>query len=394
MSNMGRVVGPARPRPVKPILACALSAVLLIPAWAQDPTPDPDTQAPTRAAAAPPYAQQGPEQLQQLVAPISLYPDSLVAQILAASTFPEQVVEADRWVQAHPDLKGDALGHSADGQPWDPSVKALTAFPSVLGNMDKNLSWTSSLGDAYYNQQPDVMDAIQGMRRRAEQAGNLKSTEQQRVQTKGSTIVIEPAEPEVVYVPAYDPWVVYGDPILAWPGWYSYPGIWWDGPDLWWGAGFEIGWFGGFGWGWGHWGFDWHHHYAMYDHHRYVSHSRTFYNRDHFYRVGGERGGFERGRGELGGGERGGGFEHHGEAPRPFNGDSRAARGFGEPRGESGMRSGGFSGYEHGGDTRGFSSRGSSSFGGGGFGGMRGGGGFGGHAGGGFGGGGHGGGHR
>jgi hypothetical protein len=118
------------------------------------------------AAQAPPYAQQTPEQLQRLVAPIALYPDSLVAQILAASTFPEQVVEADRWVQANPDLKGDALGKAVDQQPWDPSVKALAAFPSVLGNMDKNLSWASSLGDAYFNQQPDVMDAVQVMRRR------------------------------------------------------------------------------------------------------------------------------------------------------------------------------------------------------------------------------------
>ena len=115
------------------------------------------------------------------MAPIALYPDSLVAQILAASTFPEQVVEADRWVQAHPDLKGDALGQAVDQQPWDPSVKALTAFPSVLGNMDKNLSWTSSLGDAYYNQQQDVMDAVQVMRQRAQEAGNLKTTPQQTV---------------------------------------------------------------------------------------------------------------------------------------------------------------------------------------------------------------------
>ena len=106
--------------------------------------------------------------MQQLVAPIALYPDSLVAQILAASTFPEQVVEADRCVQDHPGLKGEALARAVDQQPWDPSVKALTAFPSVLGNMDKNLSWTSSLGDAYYNQQEDVMDAVQVMRQRAE----------------------------------------------------------------------------------------------------------------------------------------------------------------------------------------------------------------------------------
>jgi Protein of unknown function (DUF3300) len=160
---------------------------------------DAQTQAQQAPPQAPAYAQQSPEQLQQLVAPIALYPDSLVAQILAASTFPEQVVEADRWLQEHPDLQGDALAQAADQQPWDPSVKALTAFPSVLGNMDKNLSWTSSLGDAYYNQQQDVMDAIQVVRRQAEQAGNLKTTPQQIVTTEGSTIIIEPASPDVVY---------------------------------------------------------------------------------------------------------------------------------------------------------------------------------------------------
>src|SRR5208283_5450968 len=158
---------------------------------AQD-APAQDTQAPPQSGQAPPYAQQTPEQLQRLVAPIALYPDSLVSQILAASTFPEQVVEADRWVQAHPDLKGEDLGKAVDQQPWDPSVKALTAFPSVLGNMDKNLSWASSLGDAYYNQQQDVMDAVQVMRQRAQQAGNLKTTPQQTVSTQGSTIVIQP----------------------------------------------------------------------------------------------------------------------------------------------------------------------------------------------------------
>ena len=262
MIRTNRFLG-SKARSGRQILVYLLLPALLSPAWPQAEPP-------------PPYTQQTPEQLQQLVAPIALYPDSLVAQILAASTFPEQVVEADRWVQAHPDLKGDALGHAADQQPWDPSVKALTAFPSVLGNMDKNLSWTSSLGDAYYNQQPEVMDAIQVMRQRAQQAGNLKSTPQQTVETQGSTIVIQPAAPEVVYVPAYDPWLVYGDPIVAWPGWYPYPGIWWDGPYLSWGIGFEIGWFWGFGWGWGHWGFDWHNHCAIYDHNRYYSHSGPF----------------------------------------------------------------------------------------------------------------------
>src|SRR5580700_46605 len=345
---------------------------------AQSPaSPDEQTQ-PARAA----YTQQTPEQLQQLVAPIALYPDSLVSQILAASTFPEQVVEADRWVQAHPDLKGTDLGQAVDVLPWDPSVKALTAFPSVLGNMDKNLSWTSSLGDAYYNQQSDVMEAVQVMRQRAQAAGNLKTTPQQTVATQDSNIVIEPADPDVVYVPAYDPWLVYGDPILAWPGWYPYPGIWFGGPYLSFGFGFGIGWFGGFGWGWGHWGFNWHGGYPIYGGRRYYSVSRTFYNRNNFYQAG---------RGPYGG--HGNVYNHPGAVPRPFNGNNQAARGYTErgntqaDRGyaehgnQSGVRSNAFSGYDHGGQARSFSSRGSSSFGGGG--GFRGGGGGGFHGGGG-----------
>jgi len=349
-----------------------------------------------------------------LVAPIALYPDSLVAQILAASTFPEQVVEADRWVQAHPDLKGDALGQAVDQQPWDPSVKALTAFPSVLGNMDKNLSWTSSLGDAYYNQQQDVMDAVQVMRQRAQEAGNLQTTPQQTVTDEGSTIIIEPASPEVVYVPAYDPWLVYGGPIVAWPGWYPYPGIWYGGPYLSFGVGFGIGFYGGYGWGWHHWGSDWHHRSVTYDHDRYHSRSNTFYNRNNYYRgggergrVNGERGGFNGNRGgdrarnnegnrppsgnagERGGvnGERGGAgirtnegnrppngstggrsgdYNRPGPTTTPFNGNTQAARGYAEPRGQSGVRSGAFSNYDHGGQERSFSSRGGASFGGGG----------------------------
>jgi Protein of unknown function (DUF3300) len=300
-----------------------------------------------------------------------------VAQILAASTFPEQVVEADRWVQAHPDLKGDALGQAVDQQPWDPSVKALAAFPSVLGNMDKNLSWTSSLGDAYYNQQQDVMDAVQVMRRRAQEAGNLKTTPQQTVETQDANISIEPASPDVVYVPAYDPWLVYGGPIVAWPGWYPYPGIWFGGPYLSFGGGFGIGWFGGFGWGWPHWGFDWHHRYAVYNHNRYYSRSNTFYNRSNFYRGGGARPGVNGGRGEVragtnpgnrpGGIDARGGVNNRPDAPpRPFDGNKQAARGYAESRGQSGVRSGAFSGYDHGGQTRSYSSRGSASVGGGG----------------------------
>jgi hypothetical protein len=287
--------------------------------------------------------------LQQLVAPIALYPDSLVAQILAASTFPEQVVQADRWLQAHPELKDDALAQAVDQQPWDVSVKALAAFPSVLGNMDKNLSWTSSLGDAYYNQQQNVMDAIQVMRQQAQKAGNLKSTPQQNVSVDGSDVVIQPVDPQVVYVPAYDPWLVYGVGIAPWPGWYEYPGIWFGGPYLSFGLGFGVGYFGGFGWGWNHWGFDWHRHNVMFGGGRYISHSRTFYNRNSFYRGGGP----------------------HGAGARPFEGNTRAARGFAGARGQSGVRSGAFSNVEHGGQARSFSSRGSASMGGrgGGFGG-------------------------
>ena len=362
----------SRPRLGKQSLVSLLTLALLFAAWpqklsasqdAQAPTTSQDAQAPAQAAQAPPYIQQTPEQVQQLVAPIALYPDSLVAQILAASTFPEQVVEADRWVQAHPDLKGDALGQAVDQQPWDPSVKALAAFPSVLGNMDKNLSWTSSLGDAYYNQQQDVMDAVQVMRRRAQESGNLKTTPQQTVATQDSNISIQPARPEVVYVPAYNPWLVYGGPVVAWPGWYPYPGIWFGGPYLSFGVGFGVGWFGGFGWGWGHWGFNWHGGYAIYNNNRYYSRSNTFYNRSNFYRGANARGGAYGNRGGVG--ARGGVYNHPGATPRPFDGNRQAARGYAEPHGQSGVRSGAFSGYDHGGQARSFSSRGSASFGGG-----------------------------
>jgi len=355
----------------KRILVFLMSLILFLATWPQNVSAYQDSQAPAQTAPAPPYMQQTPEQLQQLVAPIALYPDSLVAQILAASTFPEQVVQADRWVQEHPDLKGEALGQAVDQQPWDPSVKALTAFPSILGNLDKNLSWTSSLGDAYYTQQQAVMDAVQVMREKAQQAGTLKSTPQQTVTTQGSTVIIEPASPEIVYVPAYDPWLVYGYPIVPWPGWYPYPGIWYEGQYLSFGIGFGIGFFGGFGWGWPHWGFDWYHRYPIYNRNRYYSRSTTFYNRNYYYRGGGARGGFAARpssgirppAGNLGG--RGRVYNRPGGTTRPFEGNNQAARGYAEPRGQSGTRSGAFSGYDRGGQTRSYSSRGSGSIGGG-----------------------------
>jgi hypothetical protein len=281
-------------------------------------------------------AQPTPEQLQQLVAPIALYPDSLVAQILAAATYPEQIVEADRWLQQNPNLKGQQLATAVDQQPWDPSVKALTGFPSVLANMDKNLSWTSSLGDAYVNHQQDVMNAIQVMRQRAQAAGNLNSTPQEKVVRNGPDIVIDPIDPAFVYVPQYDPWLIYGAPLVPWPGWYWYPGLYLTGPGIAFGLGFGIGFFAGFGWGWHNWGFDWHHHAVLFNHANYITHSTTFINRNTFVHS------------------------------RAFNNRSTVFRGGGGFRGSFGAnpRAGAFSGFNRGGEARGFSERGFSSFGG------------------------------
>src|SRR5579862_8489967 len=319
-----------------------------------------------------------------MVEPIALYPDELVAQILAASTYPDQVVEADRFVEANPDLKGKALADAVEQQPWDESVKALTAFPSVLANMDKNLSWTSSLGEAYVNQQADVMNAVQQMRHRAQNAGNLKNNEQERVTENNGDIDIEPTSPDVVYVPEYDPWLVYGGGLAPWPGWYWYPGLYFVGPGIGFGLGFGIGWLGGFGWGWNHWGFDWRRHYVAFGGRPYYSHSAVIFNHNDFYRG---RGGYA-GRGFQGGR----GFEGNRAGARAF----APPRGGAEPRGYAGghaftgghtyaqphnfgTRSGAFSGFGRNGSARSFSSRGASSFGGfhGGGGGFHGGGGHG-----------------
>ena len=330
----------------KQILAVLLSC-LLVQFTAQAESYGSSGQSSDQAPAPP--IKQSPQKLQQLVAPIALYPDALLAQILAACTYPTQIVEADRWMQSHSNLKGEELAKEVDKQDWDPSVKAMAQFPSVLQNMDKNLSWASSLGEAYVNQPQDVTDAVQTLREQARKAGHLESNEQENVTTQGNTIVIEPADAQVVYVPAYDPWLVYGAPIIAYPGWYPVPGIFWGGVGLSFGIGFGIGFFGGFGWGWGHWGYDWHGRRAFFDHHAWVSHSRDF-GHDGFH-----HGDFGHGRGDFGHGNFGhGGFDHGGG----FHGSS----GF---HSQPGTRSGALSGFDHGGNARGFSSRGQSSFGGG-----------------------------
>ena len=178
------------------------------------------TGAPAAGSTAPTYSGQGvpetSEELQSLVAPIALYPDALVAQILTAATFPDQVAVASYWLQQNKTLTGSALGTAVDKQTWDPSVKALSQFPSVLSNMAQNLSWTSQLGEAYHNQQADVMAAVQTLRAKAKAAGNLKSGSQLTVvQQSPQTIVIQPTNPQVVYVPEYNPAVIYGTPYVV-----------------------------------------------------------------------------------------------------------------------------------------------------------------------------------
>jgi Protein of unknown function (DUF3300) len=190
----------------------------------------PPAGAETEAAAPPPF---GADELEQIVAPIALYPDSLLAQVLMASTYPLEVVEAERWQKANPDLKEKALEDALQSQTWDPSVKSLTAFPPVLEMMSTKLDWTQKLGDAFLAQQSDVMGAVQRLRNKAHAEGNLESNEQQKVVveeapasggTQTQTIVIQPANPQVVYVPTYNPTNVYGPwPYPAYPPYSYYP---------------------------------------------------------------------------------------------------------------------------------------------------------------------------
>lgn len=253
------------------------------------PPPPPPDQSDSQDQGAPPPDQGAPqgqplsaEELGQMVAPIALYPDALVAQILAASTYPTQVVEADRWVQSQGNVPPDQLGAAANAQNWDPSVKALVAFPTVLAQMDKNIQWTTDLGNAYYNQPDDVMSAVQAMRARAQAAGTLHDTPQQQISDNGGNIVIVPANPEVVYVPVYNPWGVYGAPLGVYPGYYYGPpaGVYFGtGLAIGFGIGIGIGIWSHWGWGWHSWHPDWNHRAIYYGGNRYYTRSVTVYNR-------------------------------------------------------------------------------------------------------------------
>ncbi len=197
------------------------------------------------------------EELDQLLAPIALYPDSLLAQILMASTYPLEVVQADRWVKQNESLKGDALSKALEQQNWDPSVKSLVNFPQVLQMMGKDLDWTQKLGDAFLAQQKDVMDTTQNLRKKAKAEGNLETTKEQKiiVEKETQTIVIEPSSPQVVYVPTYNPTVVYGPwwyPAYP-PHYYHPPGYVVGGPLFSFGVGMAVGAAWGYAWGGCHW---------------------------------------------------------------------------------------------------------------------------------------------
>jgi hypothetical protein len=229
--------------------------------------------------------------LDQLVAPIALYPDPLVAQILTAATYPQQVGDADNWSHQTAGLPPQQRADIANRMPWDPSVKALTAFPPVLDNMARNPSWTAALGNAYYNQPGDVMNAIQAARVQAQQAGYLRSTPQQRVYYSDGQILIAPVNPNLVYVPYYNPWRIYGGWVSPYAGFYVAPPP--VGLALGLGLGFaavgiSIGLFAHYGWGFHSWAPNWRGGPVFYNHAAYFPRSPTVYNHGHF-------GGYNRG---------------------------------------------------------------------------------------------------
>jgi hypothetical protein len=220
------------------------------------------------------YAPLTPEELDGLVAPIALYPDALVAQVLGAATFPYEIVDAAFWLKDNSSLSGESLMNAVDGQSWDPAVKALTQFPAVLNNMAKNLAWASALGEASATQQQDVMAAVQRMRAKAYAAGNLKSSPEIKVvQESPQTIIIQPANPQIVYVPTYSPTVIYGTPVVT-AGYTSSDVA--AAAVLSFGVGIAVGAMingGCCGWGYSYWGTNWHSHTVIYNRNVYVGNS-------------------------------------------------------------------------------------------------------------------------
>jgi hypothetical protein len=239
------------------LLPTAILAALSLPAAAQAPPPDPQNPPAYQQQQPPNGPRLSPQELSNLVAPIALYPDLLLSQVLAASTYPAEITEAQQWMQGNPGLRGRELVEAAKQQPWDPSVQALVAFPQVLSMFTRDIQWTTDLGNAFLSQQADVMDAIQRLRASARDNGRLTNTPQQRItyeqQNGQNAIVIQPTDPQMVYLPTYNPVYVWGPPAYGYYPPLGYPGI---GYGISYGVGtFLGGLFAGLlsfgGWGWG-----------------------------------------------------------------------------------------------------------------------------------------------
>src|SRR5712672_2212076 len=196
------------------------------------------------------------DQLDSLVAPIALYPDPLLAQVLAASTYPLEIIQLQQWLAQHKDLKDQALASAVEKQAWNPTIQALAPLPDVVKRLADDIKWTTDLGNVVLAQQSDVMDAVQRMRAKAQEKGNLKSNEQMKVETQvvenKQVIVVEQSNPQVVYVPSYDPVAVYGSPVYPYPPIYYPPaGYYAAGMAISFGVGIAMGAAWGGGWGWG-----------------------------------------------------------------------------------------------------------------------------------------------
>jgi hypothetical protein len=291
------------------VIVCALLLLLVpfgAPVLAQEQGPYP------------PAAQLlSPQQLDAMVAPIALYPDALLSQVLVAATYPDQGVQAAQWLQQNRGLQGQELMEAAQQQNWDPSIQALVAFPDVIARLASNPNWTSDLGNAFLNQQTDVMNAVQQLRAQAQAAGRLSSNGQQQVITdtqNGQTAIeIVPTDPQVMYVPAYDPAYIWGPPV-----WGYYPALYYPAFGFGFGRGIFVGtFFGGWG-GWGAWG--WHPNWF----HRTIVPNPVFFSRYGFHNFAGR------------GLERGGVWNGRVAAAPQFRGNAGGWRHFGEPIGNNG----------------------------------------------------------
>jgi hypothetical protein len=247
------------PNPVRAFVAVVCSFALIPAGLGASPLPVAQA-APAQPASAAQSAKIPPDQLDSLVAPVALYPDGMLAQTLAAATYPLELVQLQQWLDKNKGLKDKALSDAVAKQPWDPSVQSMAGLPDLVKRLTDDIQWTTDLGNAFLAQQSDVMDAVQRMRKKAQDTGNLKSTEQQKVETQvvesKSVVVIEQANPQVVYVPTYNPVVVYGPPVYPYPPiYYPPPGYYAAGLAISFGIGIAMGAFWGGGWccgcGWG-----------------------------------------------------------------------------------------------------------------------------------------------